>query len=455
MITSVHPQDPAVIERSLRLSVIDGLLYAVMVGVCESYLGAFAVALGHDSSAIALLVTVPMLVGAVSQLYAPVLVGRLGSRQRFVVAAVLVQAAIALPMLLSIALRADNSFTTLLIAKTLFWSTGSIAGAVWNAWMEALTRQVNRERYFAMRSTSVHAMLLFAFVGAGAFLRWRSAEGQQLVGFAAMFAVATVARLSSAYALSRKLDIESRTSALTPIERLRTARREGRFRLPVFMGVFMLGAQISIPFFTPYMLRALKLDLFQFSILIAASILAKALCFPLWARAAKQVGMRGVFLASASVISLLPILWTQLDSFGPLLVLQAVSGAVWAGWEYASLQLLMRDAPRAVGTEYFALTAALSGVLQLIGSVVGSTLLTMTADSYHAAFTLSSMGRMAALLLLIPWLSQLAADRAAWPPLFTRILTVRPTQGAEHRPIVMSDTDADEPSIERPSDSKN
>jgi hypothetical protein len=115
----------------------------------------------------------------------------------------------------------------------------------------------------------------------------------------------------------------------------------------------------------------------------------------------------------------------------------------------------MRDAPRAVGTEYFALTAALSGVLQLIGSVVGSTLLTMTADSYHAAFTLSSMGRMAALLVLIPWVSQLTSDRTAWPPLFTRIMTVRPTQGAVHRPIVMSDSDADTPSIDRPRDSKS
>lgn len=455
MITSLQPQDPAVVERSLRLSMIDGLLYAVMVGVCESYLGAFAVALGHDSSAIALLVTVPLLVGAVSQLYAPVLVGRLGSRQRFVVAAVLVQAAIALPMLLSIALRHDPSFITLLIAKTLFWASGGLAGAVWNAWMEALTRQVNRERYFALRSMSVHAVLLVAFVGAGAFMRWRTAAADALVGFAMMFALATVARLGSAFTLSRKLDIQSRPTTLTPRERLRAARREGRFRLPVFMGVFMLGAQISIPFFTPYMLRALELDLFQFSILISSSILAKAVCFPLWARAARQVGMRGVFLSSASIISLLPLAWTQLESFGPLLALQAVSGAAWAGWEYASLQLLMRDAPRAVGTEYFALTAALSGVLQLIGSVIGSALLMMTADSYHAAFALSSAGRMAALVLLLPWLSQLATDRTAWPPLFTRILTVRPTQGAVHRPIVMSDSDADEPRIDRASDSKS
>lgn len=446
MITSLSPQDPAVIERSLRWSIIDGLLYAVMVGACESYLGALAVALGHGSPAIALLVTVPMLFGALSQLYAPVLVGKLGNRKNVVVAAVLVQAVIALPALLTIALRAEQSFAVLLVAKTLFWTSGSLAGAVWNAWMEALTRNVNRERFFALRSMGVQAVLLVAFIGAGAFMRLESARGRQLVGFAIIFGVATLARLCSAGALWKKLDIEGRPTTLTAVERLRAAHRDGPRRLPVFMGAFMLGAQISIPFFTPYMLRVLKLDLFEFSIVIAASILAKAVFFPLWARLARQVGMRGVFLSSACVISLLPFAWTQVTGIAPLLAVQVVSGAVWAGWEYASLQLLMRDAPRAVGTEYFAITAAISGALQLVGSVIGSVLLLATADSYRSAFMLSSAGRMVALLMLLPWLGKLA-DRGAWPPLFTRILTVRPTQGAVHRPILMSDSDAEEPQL--------
>jgi len=453
MNTSISPQDPVKIERSLRLSIIDGLLYGVMVGACESYLGAFAVALGHGSAAIALLVTVPMLFGALSQLLAPVLVARLGNRKRLVVSAVLVQAVVALPALLTISVNAETSFWALLLAKTLFWTSGSVAGAVWNAWMEALTRTVARERYFALRSMSVHAVLLVAFVGAGAFMRWRTAEGQQLLGFAAMFALATLARLGSALTLSRKLNIEARSTSLTPLERLGVAKRQGRYRLPVFMGVFMLGAQISIPFFTPYMLRVLKLDLLQFSLITSASILAKAVCFPLWARAAKHVGMRGVFLSSVSVISLLPLAWTQVHEIGPLLVVQVASGAMWAGWEYASLQLMMRDAPRAVGTEYFALTAAISGALQLAGSMIGSVLLLLTDDSYHAAFALSSLGRMGALILLLPWIMQLA-DREAWPPLFTRILTVRPTQGAVQRAIVMSDNDADEPQNEPASDAK-
>lgn len=447
MITSLSPQDPAIVERSLRLSILDGLFYAVMVGVCESYLGAFAVALGHGSTAIALLVTLPLLFGAISQLYAPVLVARLGNRKRLIVASVLVQALIAMPALLVIALRADTSFAMLLLAKTLFWTSGSIAGAVWNAWMEALTRGVDRARYFALRSMGVQLVLLVAFVGAGVYLRWRSNDGQQLLAFAALFALAIVARLCSAGALALKLDIESRSSELSPLARLAAARREGPFRVPVFLGVFMLGAQISIPFFTPYMLNVLKLDLLEFSVVTAASILAKALFFPLCAGAALLIGMRGLLTSSVIVISAVPMAWTLVDGLPGLLALQIVSGAVWAGWEYASLQLLMRYAPRALGTEYFALAAALSGVLQLVGSLLGSGLLLLTQDDYHAAFALSTAGRTGALLLLLPWLSSLT-DRGAWPPLFTRIMTVRPTQGAVHRPILMSDESPDEHLIE-------
>jgi len=60
---------------------------------------------------------------------------------------------------------------------------------------------------------------------------------------------------------------------------------------------------------------------------------------------------------------------------------------------------------------------------------------------------------MGALLLLVPWIMQLA-DRRVWPPLFTRILTVRPTQGAVQRAIVIADDDPEEPRSERGSDPK-
>lgn len=80
------------LRAARRLSVLDGMLHAVMLGTGESYLGALAVELGHGGRELALLVTVPMLCGALSQLAAMRLARLVGSRRRLVVAAAAGQA---------------------------------------------------------------------------------------------------------------------------------------------------------------------------------------------------------------------------------------------------------------------------------------------------------------------------------------------------------------------------
>ena len=60
-------------------------MYSLMVGVSESYFGAMAVELGHRDTALALLLTVPMLFGSTLQLLAGPLTALLGARKRLVV----------------------------------------------------------------------------------------------------------------------------------------------------------------------------------------------------------------------------------------------------------------------------------------------------------------------------------------------------------------------------------
>ncbi len=81
------------VQRSLALSVVDGLFYSVMVGVMECYLGALAVELGHRDAALALFATVPLACGALSQLLSAPLVALVGGPRRFVVAGAAMQAA--------------------------------------------------------------------------------------------------------------------------------------------------------------------------------------------------------------------------------------------------------------------------------------------------------------------------------------------------------------------------
>lgn len=390
------------IERSLKFSVLDGLLHALMVGLSETYIGAFAVELGHRDTALAILMTVPLLVGALGQLFTATLVSWVGSRKRVVVASAAVQALSHL-LLLQLAWRGETSFVPLLLAACLFSGSGLVLGPAWNSWMGALTRQVARERYFARRSAAVNVALLLSFSGAGYALSFSAEPRARLHTFMGMFAVAMVARVISVVMLSLKIDPDPTIAHVdSTLSRARRALSNGRFRTAAFVAVMMFGAHVSVPFYTPYMLRTLDLGMFAYALLIAAAIASKALSFGLWRRLSERFGMPAVLWVSTVIVAALPVQWVWFTSVPSLTVVQLVSGAAWGGFEYASLQLLLRDAPERLEVEFFSLANSASGVLQVAGALLGSVLLTLPAASYHSAFVASSIARGLSLLLLLP-----------------------------------------------------
>jgi MFS family permease len=423
-------------RRSLTLSVFDGLLHAMMVGVCESYLGAFAVELGHRDAALALLVTVPLVCGALAQLLSAPLVRFVGSRRRFVALGACLQALTHLAFF-AIARSGERRLAPLLAATVAYWVFAMVIAPAWNTWMAVLTERVDRARYFAFRSLAINLVLVTAFMGGGFVLERGRAGGDALDAFATLHLVALAARLGSAWMLARKHDP---TPAPTPAakevgSRLARALREGSFRVPLFIAALMFGAQIAIPFFTPYMLRELHLDFVYFAWLTAASILAKALSFPLFRMASERGGHKLVLVTSSAAVALVPLLWARADGIGSLFLIQALSGVAWGGYEFASLQILLHQAPPALGVEYFSLASTSSGVAQVLGSLLGSALLTCGGLDYRGVFVASALGRGLALLLLVPTVAALPAIRSM-PRLFLRVLSVRPGSGAVRAPIM-------------------
>ena len=92
----------------------DGVAASVMVGIGETYLPAFVLAISSSQLACGLVSTVPMLIGAVLQLCAPWAVRQLGSYRRWVVLAAVVQAVGFLPLLVA-AIVGVMSVTTIFL----------------------------------------------------------------------------------------------------------------------------------------------------------------------------------------------------------------------------------------------------------------------------------------------------------------------------------------------------
>ena len=391
------------VDRALRISLVDGALFALMLGASESYFGACAVALGHTDTSLALLATLPLFAGALAQAFTGPLVLLFGSRKRLVAAGAFVQALSHLG-LITISAMGLNSLWALLALILLYYVSGMVIVPAWGAWMGTLTEQRNRERYFAIRSTCVSVSMLAAFLWAGYKLRDGAALHNESHAYSVLFAVGFVARLGSSALLFSQPDPlpAQRDSLRRVLARTRSAVRSDGFRLAIILGVMMLGAHISIPFYAPYMLKTLNLGYDGFALLCAVQLIAKAVAFPFTHRIAARLGLERMLVASVALAAIVAFVWGAVSSVSGLVLAQLLSGPAWACYEFASFQWLLGSTSPRRRVEFLAMSASFGGLMQLAGALLGSLLLARLGLRYREVFLVSAMGRALPLLLLIP-----------------------------------------------------
>ncbi|HQZ65343.1 MAG TPA: hypothetical protein PLY87_09715, partial [Planctomycetaceae bacterium] len=193
------------LHRNLKAMNADGFSFSVMVGIAETYLPAFVLARGLGQINAALIATVPVLLGSILQLLAPMLLQRLKSYRRFVVTTASLQACSML-VLMSMALMPHVPAWTVFIPATLYWAAGLSTGPAWNTWVEFLVPQKIRSGFFARRSRLCHVGVLLGLISGGLFLRWSVAHEMTVAIFAVLFGIGAIGRFVSASMLARQTE---------------------------------------------------------------------------------------------------------------------------------------------------------------------------------------------------------------------------------------------------------
>lgn len=399
------------LRRDLVIGTVDAIAFSVMVGCGEMYLAPFVLALGLGPLVAGLVASVPLLVGAIVQLAAPLAAARCGGRRRWVVICVVVQAGSLVP-LACWALRGRAEAWELLAATSVYWSAGMASVPAWTSWTATLVPARLRTAYFAQRARLGQVAVLIAFVAGGLVLRAEDAHRAALAGFTILFAVAAVARLVSAACLwgCREPRRQWRETAAAPrsIRELVAAGRrdlaKGQAgRLVAFLCCFMFGAHFSGPYFTPYMLEALGFSYGQYLLVFGAAVLVKALLLPAIGRLGSRLGSRRLLARACFAITPLGLLWIPSDTVGWLVVVQFVAGTCWAAYELAVALLLFElagDGDRGGIVSAYTLGLALATVG---GATCGGLLLKALGESpsaYAAVFATSCLLRAVALPLL-------------------------------------------------------
>ena len=433
--TPVRTPHQRELRDNLRFCLADGVGFSVMVGLGETYLAAFALALGMGEIYAGLLSTLPLLAGALIQLISPVGVRWMGSRKRWVVVCAALQSASFLPLVVGSVIE-ECSGLLLMATASLYWAAGLGTGPAWNSWIELLVPHRIRARFFARRSSYTHLALLIGILAGGFLLQTGHARGFLFPAFALIFSLAAGSRVFSSLMLSKQTEPaggEGRKDM-----RLRDSigniahGRHGAFL--VYLLAVQLAVSIASPFFTPYMLKGLRLTYAEYTMLLAAAFLAKMGVLILIGKRAKGWGTMKLLRIGGIGIIPMSILWLVSGSFTYLFVLQIFSGSVWACYELAVFLLIFERIPVHERTAVLTIYNVGHAVFTVAGSLIGAGIFGMAGPV--SAYGVIFIASFAARLLTLPLQFRLGPFPVISWSVIVRAVAVRPSAGPLWKPLV-------------------
>ncbi len=408
---------PSALRGDLRAILGEGAAFNLMVGLGESYLPAFVLALGLGQVAAGLITTIPLLAGSLLQLVSPAAVRYLGSHRRWVVMCAALQALSFVP--LSVAAMVGQMPTVVVFAiAAVYWGAGMGTSAAWNTWVDTLVPGRMRAPYFARRTRVGQFALLAGFIGGGVSLQAGAWAGRGLLVFALLFLSAAICRFASAGFLASQSEPAPRCDGHRQVsirEFFARFRDASDGRLLMYLLSVQAATQIAGPYFTSFMLGPMRLSYASYVTLIGVALAAKAFSLPALGRFAGHFGARKLLWLGGLGIVPVSGLWVVSHDFTFLLFVQVLAGVTWAAYELAMLLLFFESIRPEERTSVLTTFNFANSVATAAGSLLGGALLAYggkTEQAYLLLFALSSAARLVTLIGLarVPDFSRAAHD---------------------------------------------
>ena len=368
------PEDK--IKKSLRYSVYDGAAFAVMDGATASFITPFAIALNASVSMIAALTYVPQLLGAFIQLFAANVVEIIKDRRKILVAGSLFHAILWLPLLLIPYMPPSQKYL-LVLYVALQTAFAQLINPVWNSLMGDIVPKYERGRFFGFRNKVVGATSFIAALSAGLLLNYLSPK-HPFLGFTILFSIALIARVLSALFKGMmhnpmpNLEHEEKFSLFDFVRRM-DKTNYGHF--VIYVVLFKFATYIAAPFFAVYMLKNLSFTYLQFTMIIAAELIASFIAMGIWGRMIDKKGTKFALYISGMLTPLIPFLWLFSSNFYYLILVEIFAGLSWAGFNLSSSNFIFDAVKPENRVRCIAYYKFFEGLAIVIGAALGGFLI--------------------------------------------------------------------------------
>lgn len=168
--------------------------------------------------------------------------------------------------------------------------------------------------------------------------------------------------------------------------------------------IWNLSVMVAGPFFNVYLVKELQATATWVGILSAAVSIGGLAGQLAWGSPVDVRGPKWTLVASGAVIPLLPWAWLFVTQPWQVLFINLPGGALWAGYNVASLNLLLAISPEDRRPRYAAVSQGLVFLSAFVGPLVGGAM--TDAWGYKPLFFVSGAGRLLATLILWRFVSE-------------------------------------------------
>ncbi len=372
----MHKLDPdkTKIEHSLHRAVRESTASAIMGGAGENYISAYALFLKASTGQIAFLAAVPALLGSFAQLISAWIGHCTGRRKTIILIGVILQGLMWLPMIWLPYFFPSHAVAILIASIVLYYLGSNLASPVWNSLLGDLVPENERGRYFARRSRISSLANFIALAGAGFVLHFWQLRGEVQLGFLAVFSIAMLARLYSAYQIHGMIEpvhtqVDHEAQSLRGL--LSGLKQSNFARFSIFMALMNFSANIAGPFFTVYMLRDLHFSYLEFMASSATVIMMQFFTISIWGRISDAFGNRLILAVTGFIIPVLPVLWLFSTNFWIILAIQLLGGLAWAGFNLSAGNFVYDTVPPSRRSVYGAMHNVLGAISVFLGTSLG------------------------------------------------------------------------------------
>jgi MFS family permease len=394
--------------RNLRYFWIDGLFAATSENFYIGYIVLYALYFGANNEQIGWLSAIANLMGALAFFPGARLVEQWGKRKAIVVwggggiaRAILILLAL-FPLFIT---RPSLAVWLIIIFNGLRAFFANLSNPAWTALVADLVPSNMRGRYFGSRNMVMVVAALVIAPLSGRLIGLGNDWSQSLpLGYQLAFGLAFVFGMGATLSFYRLAEPVAAVKLKLSHHRgdLRRALRNS----PAFVGLivsaffFNMSLQISAPFFNVYLVNVLGASVGVVGVLAAVNSLTALFGQRIWGRALDKRGDTYVQLITGFLVPVLPLAWMFYTAPWQVSFTNGLGGFVWAGYNLANFNLLLRLTPDDQRPRAVALYQTAVFTSAVLGPLLGGYL--ADAVSYKFIFGLSGAGRFLGMVMF--WL---------------------------------------------------